>query len=95
VPGAPTSPPPLGPPPRSCSHLWDTLTFTLEQRNGSAPQAGGAAAAVPLPPEVAALPYLSTLAMGQRVLPIQGGVPAQWLTPGAFPALKMRVWGVA
>lgn len=55
---------------------------------GSPDGPGGLADALRLPPELAQLEHLEELELVQHLVPWEGGIPAQWLAPGAFPALK-------
>lgn len=52
---------------------------------------GALAAAVKLPARLAQLRHLEELELVQYFAPVEGGVPPEWLAPGAFPHLRRCV----
>lgn len=95
----PTSdPPPPARPPRpplsARSRLWsgarDARAQAIAGTNRTWSMAGGGALGdhVRLPPQLAKLKRLEELELVQHFAPFQGGLPPEWLAPGAFPRLK-------
>ena len=100
---APTPATPHGPPPRSRLRSGDRAARQrvppeeaakwAAGRHDARDAPGGLSDAVPLPPQLAGLAWLEDLELVQHMAPWAGGLPPEWLAPGALPRLRRCAGG--